>query len=406
MRELKNKEGKRFLIFYFIIIAIACLVTGLMLKGQEQKSQAIVNETIAKIISKIQESYPEVKEEELIQILNETGNVEQGKEILKRYGIEDVSAIQKLEDLERERRIYLISIVGILGITCLIVFFFYLKYRQKKINELVAYMKKIEQKEYSLDIEEYSEDELNQLKSELYKITVMLKEQAEESTRQKESLATAMSDISHQLKTPLTSIQILLDNLRESENMDPETRKKFLMEVSSQIKGMNWLVISFLKLSKLDAGSVSFKKEKIQLKELIQDVLANLEILAELKDISISFEGEDEIEIWGDYHWNKEAILNIVKNAIEHTPNGKRIWIQLEDNSAYTKISIQDEGEGMSKEDQKHIFDRFYKAENASEESIGIGLALSKSIIENQNGYITVESEKGKGTTFSIRYIK
>ena len=325
MRELKNKEGKRFLIFYFIIIAIACLVTGLMLKGQEQKSQAIVNETIAKIISKIQESYPEVKEEELIQILNETGNVEQGKEILKRYGIEDVSAIQKLEDLERERRIYLISIVGILGITCLIVFFFYLKYRQKKINELVAYMKKIEQKEYSLDIEEYSEDEVNQLKSELYKITVMLKEQAEESTRQKESLATAMSDISHQLKTPLTSIQILLDNLRESENMDPETRKKFLMEVSSQIKGMNWLVISFLKLSKLDAGSVSFKKEKIQLKELIQDVLANLEILAELKDISISFEGEDEIEILGDYHWNKEAILNIVQNAIEHTPNGKRI---------------------------------------------------------------------------------
>ena len=131
-----------------------------------------------------------------------------------------------------------------------------------------------------------------------------------------------------------------------------------------------------------------------------------MEILAELKDISISFEGEDEIEILGDYHWNKEAILNIVKNAIEHTPNGKRIWIQLEDNSAYTKISIQDEGEGMSKEDQKHIFDRFYKAENASEESIGIGLALSKSIIENQNGYITVESEKGKGTTFSIRYIK
>ena len=128
MRELKNKEGKRFLIFYFIIIAIACLVTGLVLKGQEQKSQAIVNETIAKIISKIQESYPEVKEEELIQILNETGNVEQGKEILRRYGIEDVSSIQKLEDLERERRIYLISIVGILGITCLIVFFFYLKY--------------------------------------------------------------------------------------------------------------------------------------------------------------------------------------------------------------------------------------------------------------------------------------
>lgn len=123
MRELKNKEGKRFLIFYFIIIAIACLVTGLMLKGQEQKSQVIVNETIAKIISEIQESYPEVKEEELIQILNETGNVEQGKEILRRYGIEDVSAIQKLEDLERERRTYLISIVGILGITCLIVFF-------------------------------------------------------------------------------------------------------------------------------------------------------------------------------------------------------------------------------------------------------------------------------------------
>ena len=163
---------------------------------------------------------------------------------------------------------------------------------------------------------------------------------------------------------------------------------------------------ALLKLSKLDAGAVRFKEEKIGLRAMLEDILANLEILIEIKEVEILLQGDAAICITGDYNWNKEAIQNVLKNAIEHTPSGKKIWVTIEENTAYRKIAIRDEGEGISREDQKHIFDRFYKAENASEDSIGIGLALSKTILENQNGDITVASEKGKGTTFIIRYMR
>lgn len=234
----------------------------------------------------------------------------------------------------------------------------------------------------------------------------MLKEQAEQSKEQKEVLATAISDISHQLKTPLTSILILLDNLSESDNMDKMTREKFISEIARQIEGMNWLVVSLLKLSKLDAGAIEFEKQEINVKELIENIISNLEIMAEIKNVSFEIINNKECYFKGDYNWNKEAIQNIIKNAIEHTKENSKVVITIEENNVYTQISIKDQGEGISRKDIKHIFERFYKAENASEKSFGIGLSLAKSIIEEQNGYIEVESKKEKGTTFRIKYIK
>lgn len=403
--KLKNKEGKKFLVIFCLVIILACFCCVMIVEKQKQQNQKVINQTIAKLFEIIQEKYPEVDETELIHALNEQSSGV-GEKILKKYGIQNMSAIQELENLEQRRMVYLVVMVASIGILFLFCFWWYLKYRQKKLDTLIGYLKQLEKGDYSLAIEENSEDELNQLKNELYKITVMLKEQAEESQTQKNALATSVSDISHQLKTPLTSIQIMLDNLRETENMDLETRNRFLLEASSQIQGMHWLIVALLKLSKLDAGAVAFKEEKIELCTLLEDILSNLEILIEIKEVEISLEGDERIAITGDYNWNKEAIQNILKNAIEHTPSGKKIWITIEENIAYRKINIRDEGEGISKEDQKHIFERFYKAENASEESIGIGLALSKTILEKQNGYVTVESEKGKGTTFSIRYMR
>jgi len=403
--RLRNQEGKKFLILFCAIIIVACIVCVSVLQLQKHKNQKVSNQIIEKILEIVQEKYPEVDEKEIIHLLNQPTSGD-GSKILKRYGLEEVYASQELENLEQSRTITIVTIVGGMGIVFLLCFIWYLRYRQKKLDQLITYLKQLEKKDYSLAIEENSEDELNQLKNELYKITVMLKEQAEESQKQKNALAVSVSDISHQLKTPLTSIQILLDNLRETENMDSETRKRFLLEASSQIKGMNWLIIALLKLSRLDAGAVTFKEEKIELRHLMEEILDSLEIMIEIKEVKISLQGDEKISVLGDYNWNKEAIQNIVKNAIEHTPNGKKITITLEENPAYCKIEIQDEGEGISRKDQKHIFDRFYKAENASEDSFGIGLALSKTILENQNAYITVDSEKGKGTTFSIRYMK
>lgn len=407
MKILNNKEIKILGLIGIatIILFVAILSTVTVKQNNAYRKQ--INEVVFSILGTLKQEYPNINEEEIIKILNGTANTEEGQKIAQRYGINaESSVIAKLEYQEKMMLFLNIFILSTLGIILIIVFYFYLRYRQNRINELTSYVEEIANKNYSLAIEENSEDELNSLKNELYKITVMLKEQAEQSKEQKEALSTAVSDISHQLKTPLTSILILLDNLSESDNMDKTTREKFISEIARQIEGMNWLVVSLLKLSKLDAGAIEFEKQEINVKELIENIISNLEIMAEIKNVSFEIINNKECYFKGDYNWNKEAIQNIIKNAIEHTKENSKIVMTIEENNVYTQISIKDQGEGISAKDIKHIFERFYKAQNSSEKSFGIGLSLAKSIIEEQNGYIEVESKKGKGTTFKIKYIK
>ncbi len=405
MNLLKNKEIKK-LFFSFIVITIT-FTTILLISTKKQVEQYRnnVNNTIASIIGVIQNEYPNIDDEKIIHILNNTQVSEQGREVLKRYGIQEDS-ISVLSTRNQERNIIITNciILVVADLLIILVFICYLKHRQARIEKLTRYIQKLSNKEYSLDIEENSEDELNSLKNELYKITVMLKETADNSVASREALSASVSDISHQLKTPLTSISILLDNLNESENMDNDTRKDFLKEISKQIKDMNFLVIALLQLSRLDAGVVEFLQEKVNLYNMLYEIKNNLEIMAEVKNVELSIQGKKDVYINGDYNWNKEAIQNIIKNAIEHA--NSKVIVDISENDIYCKIEIIDDGQGINKKDIKHIFERFYKASNSSESSIGIGLSLAKDIIEKQNGYITVESEVGIGTKFIVKYMK
>ena len=234
----------------------------------------------------------------------------------------------------------------------------------------------------------------------------MLKEQASQSINDKKALQTSLEDISHQLKTPLTSISIMLDNIRENPNMDEHTRQEFIYEISRQINWINWLVISLLKLSKLDSNTAVFVQKEIKVEDLINNVVKNLAIPIDIKQQNVIVNGSSDVMFVGDYNWQLEALTNIVKNCIEHTVENKNIYINWEENNFYTKIAIKDEGVGIDKKDVKHIFERFYKGKNSSENSVGIGLALAKSIIEKDNGYIICVSELGRGTTFEIKYMK
>lgn len=405
MNLLKNKEIKKlFLIFLIIIITFTTILT-ISTKKQIEQNKNNVNNVIANIIGIIKSEYPNINDEEIIHILNSTENLLEGKELLRKYGIEEdsysvISMKKQAKDIIITNCIILITA----NLLFVLTFIGYLKHRQIKIEKLTRYIQKLSNKEYSLDIEENSEDELNSLKNELYKITVMLKETADNSVASREALSASVSDISHQLKTPLTSILILLDNLNESENMDNDTRKDFLREISKQIKDMNFLVIALLQLSRLDAGVVEFLQEKVNISNMLYEIKNNLEIMAEVKNVELNIEGKKDVYINGDYNWNKEAIQNIIKNAIEHA--NSKVTVDISENDIYTKIEITDDGDGINENDIKHIFERFYKASNASQNSIGIGLSLAKDIIEKQNGYITVESKKGMGSKFIIKYMK
>ena len=411
MKIFENKNIK-YLILPMIILTITASITITIQTIKQYKTVTItLNEKIAEIMGKISESNPEIDSREIIEILNSAKNTEQyekGQTELSKYGIE-IDKINSIKLIENQMKTNLklnILIIVLFSILWMTIIVLYLRKRDKKIKQITNYINQIKNKKYDLNIEENTEDELSNLKNELYKITIMLKEESEISKKDKENLKMSVEDISHQLKTPLTSITIMLDNLKDNPNMEEKTKQKFIFEISEQVEWINWLVISMLKLSKLDANVVQFYDEKINLNKFIGEIIKNLEIPIEVKNQKIIIDGNENVSFIGDYKWQQEAITNIIKNCIEHNANNGTIYINYEENSLFTKITIRDEGEGISKEDLKHIFERFYKGKNSSENSVGIGLALAKNIIEKNNGMINCKSELDKGTEFVIKYMK
>ncbi len=411
MKIFENKNIK-YLILPMIILTITASIAITIQTIKQYKTVTItLNEKIAEIMGKISESNPEIDSREIIEILNSAKNTEQyekGQKELSKYGIE-IDKINSIKLIENQMKTNLklnILIIVLFSILWMTIIVLYLRKRDKKIKQITNYINQIKNKKYDLNIEENTEDELSNLKNELYKITIMLKEESEISKKDKENLKMSVEDISHQLKTPLTSITIMLDNLKDNPNMEEKTKQKFIFEISKQVEWINWLVISMLKLSKLDANVVQFYDEKINLNKFIGEIIKNLEIPIEVKNQKIIIDGNENVSFIGDYKWQQEAITNIIKNCIEHNANNGTIYINYEENSLFTKITIRDEGEGISKEDLKHIFERFYKGKNSSENSVGIGLALAKNIIEKNNGMINCKSKLDKGTEFVIKYMK
>ena len=406
---MKHKNLKKLIIPIIIITILTSIMISIQTYYQYRKITITLNEKVSEIMGMIKQNYPEIDSKEIINIINSDknhSNFELGKKELLKYGIktDDINAIISIEnDMELNLKLNIILII-IFSMFWGIIIIYYLVQRDKKINEITKYINDIRNKKYDLNIEENSEDELSNLKNELYKITIMLKEESEISKKDKENIKISVQDISHQLKTPLTSITIMLDNLKDNPNMDENTKQKFIFEISKQIEWINWLVISILKLSKLNA--IEFKKDTINLKELFNEIISNLEIPIEIKNQNIIIEGNEKDYFVGDYKWQKEAITNIIKNCIEHNKDGGNIKICYEENNLFTKILIKDEGQGIEKEELRHIFERFYKGKNSTENSVGIGLSLAKNIIEKDNGIIQCKSELEKGTEFIIKYMK
>ena len=327
--------------------------------------------------------------------------------VLEKYGYTpDISYIKTLGEQIETNKKQNIALVIIFGTVSLGIYLIYVITQEKKIAEINEYIKQINNKNYILKIEENDNGELSKLRNELYKTTVLLKETAEISEKEKENLSTAIADISHQLKTPLTSIRIMLDNIQDDPDMEKEVREDFLREISKQIDWISSLVVSLLKIAKFDAGTIKMENNEINAKNLIDNIVSNLAILMELKNIEIITNVDEKATFIADYKWQQEALTNILKNAIEHSKQNSRIYITVENTNLFLKIIIKDEGSGIDKEDLKHIFQRFYKTKNSSENSIGIGLPLAKAIIEQSNGYIKVETKYGEGTSFEVKYIK
>jgi signal transduction histidine kinase len=404
---MKNKiELKKMCITSCIVIIIFLITFSILIYKQYKTYTYNFNQKIAGIIDNVLEKYPDIEKREIVEILNSSDKT--NNEILREYGIEldkDSVILENNTDFQKFIIIDVSTLIVFILILSIIVF----KYNHsesKKINEITKYIEEINRGNYKLNIEENTEDELSILKNELYKITIMLKEVAENSQKDKTTLKDSLSDISHQIKTPITSILIMLDNILSDENMPEDIKKDFIKDIKREIINIKFLVESILKLSKIDSNSIKFIKKEVFIKDIINEAVKNVSMLSELKNIEIIVSGDDSIKTICDLKWQVEAITNILKNCIEHSYENRKIYINYNQNNMYTELKIEDNGTGIDAKDLPHIFERFYKGKNSSSDSVGIGLALSKSIIESNNGYIQVDSELNKGTIFIIKYLK
>jgi len=277
--------------------------------------------------------------------------------------------------------------------------------RYKKLAELGSDIDKILHGDETIDLSEYSEGELSFLQSEISKLTVQLRNQAWSLKQDKQYLADSIADISHQLRTPLTSINILL-SLMSNSDLSEERRLELIKEMDMLLSRIDWLITALLKISKLDTGTVKQKNETVYVDELVKKAIDPIAIPIELREQELDIQIQAGASFKGDLAWSAEAVENVLKNCMEHTQKGGKLSISAQENTLFTEIIISDNGPGIDPEDLPHLFERFYKGKNSSNNNIGIGLALARMIITNQNGTIKVENRKEGGAKFTIRFYK
>lgn len=403
---MKNKIELKKYIISTLIVFICLFILFLFLNIYEYKTYTKnFNNKISAIINVIKKDYPKITDKEIIKIIN--NDKIETNDFFNKYGI-DVNNKSILIKNDRDYRKFLAINLSFLTITVVILLIIYIRYNYKKekdIKDIIKCIEQINKKNYEIQIDSISEDELSILKNEIYKTTIMLKEAAENSSKDKLNLKKSLEDISHQLKTPLTSILVMLDNIIEDSNMEEKIRNDFIVDIKRNVLNINFLVQSLLKLSKFDANTVHFVKQENDLKTIIEESIKNVSTLCDLRNINIKLNIKENSKIICDDKWQIEALTNIIKNAIEHSKNNSNIIINIENNNVYSMIEVIDFGEGIAKKDIKHIFERFHKCKNTKTDSIGIGLALAKTIIEEDKGTISVESNKLE-TKFIIKYYK
>lgn len=389
---IKNKEIKKLILveilFLIITIILSFNITNTI--NNNYKKEIIVNNSY--IVGGLISKYPEL-ESDIISSIVLKENYELGNSTLEKYQLNNIASIS-YNDYS------ILNFIIVVYFVLLIINFIFISNMYKKIKKIDQYMNNILNDDYSINIKEYCEGDISNLKSDVHKMTVKLKEQSELLTKDKKYLEETLEDISHQIKTPLTSMYMINDIL--SNEKDDKVRKEFLNKNKNQIERIEWLVISLLKMSRLDSGTVKLKKEKIKVKDLVNKAIEPIKVALDLKSINLELDLSDDF-VLVDINWTSEALLNIIKNACEHTKD--KIVITSKTNPIYTEIKIIDNGKGISKKDLKHIFERFYKGSD-NKDSIGIGLNMSKKIINLEQGIIEVETKENVGSTFIVKLYK
>lgn len=392
MTKMNNSEVKKLLLYITVVSIVFLFILLIFIYKLDKYYKNEVINVYAKVSNGVIKVYPELEDEIIDSLMSDNND----KTILEKYGIN--SKINILDTKKIYIEIIIIYLLVIIVIST--IYIIHNIYVFKKIKGLSIYTTKILNDDYSMDIRSYDEGDISNLKNDLYKMTIKLKETRDIELKEKKYLETTLEDISHQLRTPLTSMNVGLEVL--SGNVDAITKKEFIQMEKKNLDRIEWLVTSLLKMSRLDSGTVLLVDKKEDLSKIIDNALEPIKIPVELKGISLINEVDKNLKIKVDENWVREAFINVLKNAYEHT--NSLIKIVSSDNPIYTEVKIIDDGAGISNTDLPHIFERFYKG-STNKESIGIGLNMAKKIIEKENGNISVQTSNN-GTTFIIKFYK
>lgn len=401
---MKNNPNLKKQVLLIMIVTIFSISLFHILKNNEYNEYVKnYNRKINSISNNIKDTFPNITNDEIIKIVKTDNNK---NEIFSLYGY-DLNKESIIEENNKSFSKYFNLELIIIVLSFLLIIILYLIYNYKKdkeIENIMSLINQINNRDFNLKLDDIKESKISSLKDEIYKMMIMLKSSADNSLKDKVILKKYLEDISHQLRTPLTTILINMDNLSNS-SLDKHQKELLVRKIKREIIGMKNLIESILKLSKFDVNVIKLEKRNMNLNDLINESIENVIVLSDLKNVKINVIGNENINIIGDFNWEKEAITNIIKNAVEHSFENETVNIKYEDAKTYVKLEIENIGEGMSKDDIKHIFERFYKGKNSKSDSFGIGLALAKEIVERDNGKIFVTSKLNK-TSFIIKYYK
>ena len=407
MKQPFHLEDRKLFISMIALSLVTILVAVILSLVMAAYVNLAVKDTFAGIVGTVAQKYPQA-EAQVVQDLRSPGvdSVNLGNQVLEKYGLGDTRTTDPGVAAGLLARLLPIGL-ALIGLLCIGFILLLLRYQRAvsaQVTGLSAYLRRIDAGDYSLDVRDNGEGSFSLLKNDLYKVTVRLREQAELLQKDKTALSNLIADISHQIKTPLTSLGVLADLLVEDP---PEAeRRAFVERLRAQLGRIQWLVGALLKLARLDAGTAAFKSELVVLRDLVRHALEPLQIPLEIKKQRLEVHGDDEASFTGDLNWSAEALINVVKNCVEHTPEGGMIEISYAANALYAEIIVSDNGAGIASRDMPNIFNRFYRGENAGENSVGIGLDLAKAIFTAQGGDISVRSQPGVGTSFEIRVFR
>lgn len=392
-------------------VALFLIITSIVLKSYTDNLKRDYTRSLGAVTARIIEKNPEL-EGEIVPFITKKISKEEadkGENILKQYGITkdlENELFPYINKINFQNKTFIICIFTILAFILFMFNYIQYGYFYRRIRRLTLAAKKVVDGNYDIVINENKEGDFSKLAVSFNSMREIIRNNISQLKKEKQFLVDLLSDISHQLKTPLSSM-IVYNDIMLTKELDKEQRQTFLLSNQNQLSRMNWLIQSMLKLAKLDARAIELHKEKQSLNETVEEAVDALESKASENNVKIIRKCNYDIYLEHDRLWLEEALINIIKNGIEHTPSGGTISIDLIENPVYRRVIIEDTGEGVDERDLPNIFKRFYKAKTSRKtDSVGIGLALAKSIVEAHNGLIEAQSKIGLGTKFTITFLK